>query len=248
MTLLIMVFRREVARRQREDEELRRREELNLIEARRNDRISDIEKTWARLQEEQRQQDDALIAFISVARERRAYEREQVFHSLLHRIHFQGKRSDMTGWHLYERGDLISRFEQEALELAAEAAERERKARFDELELLREKRIRAKEQKSKASAEMQAAEVMWAICVIRYISAIWLMLDSGRQPANIRACEPCSSAALISYLLTVCEEHHQEEIVRHRLAELDRVRRINERRCAAVICRQMDRQISRQTR
>jgi len=102
---------------------LRRREELNLIEARRNDRISEIENTWARLQEEQRQQDDALIAFISVARERRAYEREQ-----------------------------------EALELAAEAAERERKARFDELELLREKRIRARDQKSKASAEMQAAE------------------------------------------------------------------------------------------
>ena len=73
-----MVFRREVARRQREDEELRRREELCLIEARRNDRISEIEATWSRLQEEQRQHDDALIAFISVARERRAYEREQV--------------------------------------------------------------------------------------------------------------------------------------------------------------------------
>ncbi len=46
------------------------------------------------------------------------------------------------------------------MELAAEAAERERKARFDELELIREKRIRAREQKSKASAEMQAAEVI----------------------------------------------------------------------------------------
>ncbi len=52
------------------------------------------------------------------------------------------------------------------MELAAEAAEKERKARFDELELLREKRILAREQKSKASAEMQAAEVIWPIFVI----------------------------------------------------------------------------------
>jgi hypothetical protein len=77
------LFRREIARRQREDEEERRREELCLIEARRNNRITQIETTWARLQEEQRQQDEALIAFISVARERRAYEREQVDYSWL---------------------------------------------------------------------------------------------------------------------------------------------------------------------
>ena len=55
------------------------RQQLSLIEARRNERIAEVETSWARLQEVQRQQDDALIAFISVARERRAYEREQVF-------------------------------------------------------------------------------------------------------------------------------------------------------------------------
>ena len=48
---------------------------------------------------------------------------------------------------------------QEALERAAEAEEQARKARFYELELIREKRIRAREQKSKAAAEMQAAQV-----------------------------------------------------------------------------------------
>ena len=49
-----------------------------VIEARRNERIAAIETSWTRSQEEQRQQDDALIAFIRVARERREYEREQV--------------------------------------------------------------------------------------------------------------------------------------------------------------------------
>jgi hypothetical protein len=136
---------------------------LCLIEARRNDRIQEIETTWSRLQEEQRQQDDALIAFISVARERRAYEREQVVFSWI----FWGAETSyycpglFFALHFQFLGP-----KQEALELAAEAAEKERKARFDELELLREKRILAREQKSKASAEMQAAEVIWPIFVI----------------------------------------------------------------------------------
>ncbi len=128
---------------------MRRREELCLIEARRNNRISEIETTWARLQEVQRQQDGALIAFISVARERRAYEREQV--GCAARCFFYGPYN------------IIFDSEQEALDLAAEAAERERKARFDELEQLREHNIHAREQKSKASAEMHAAEVMLPI-------------------------------------------------------------------------------------
>ena len=46
--------------------------------------------------------------------------------------------------------------------------------------------------------------------------------------------EACHSADLIISEYTVNREgHNQEEIVRHRLAELDRIRRINERRCAA---------------
>ena len=73
--------RRETARRQREEEEAKQREELLRTEARRSERISEIETAWARLQEVQRQQDDALIAFITVARQRREYEREQVRHA-----------------------------------------------------------------------------------------------------------------------------------------------------------------------
>jgi hypothetical protein len=49
---------------------------------------------------------------------------------------------------------------QEAMERAAEAAEQARKAKFDELELLREKQIHAREHKNKAAADMQAAQVI----------------------------------------------------------------------------------------
>ena len=85
------------------------------------------------------------------------------------------------------------------MERAAEAAEQARKARFDELELLREKRIRARENKNKAAAEMQAAQVSPVLKVhIGYIAQLSL----------------------------IC----QDEIVRHRLAEIDRIRQMNERR------------------
>ena len=91
------------------------------------------------------------------------------------------------------------------MERAEEAAEQARKARFDELELLREKRIRAREQKSKAAAEMQAAQVLM-FC---------------RQNVCIR--------------IDFCK--CQEEIVRHRLAEIERIRKMNERRCGKTVKR-----------
>ncbi len=90
---------------------------------------------------------------------------------------------------------------QEALERAAEAEEQARKARFYELELIREKRIRAREQKSKAAAEMQAAQVLDTKDILLFVGSIFYLMPTV-----------------------------QEEIVRHRLAEIERIRQINERR------------------
>ena len=50
--------------------------------------------------------------------------------------------------------------EQEKLEEEAEAAETERRAHFNQVELLREKRIREKERRNKVEMEKKAAQVL----------------------------------------------------------------------------------------
>eukprot|EP00960_Hanusia_phi_P073247 767968-Hanusia_phi.AAC.1 len=68
--------RREEERRRREQTEAEAKARSEDLERRRGENISRINDKWIHKQEEQRQRDDALIAFIRTARERRDAERE----------------------------------------------------------------------------------------------------------------------------------------------------------------------------
>jgi len=70
------IRRREEERRRREQTEAEAKARSEDLERRRGENISRINDKWIHKQEEQRQRDDALIAFIRTARERRDAERE----------------------------------------------------------------------------------------------------------------------------------------------------------------------------